>query len=216
MHLQRKHPPAGTGLMIDFSGGTTNAIYYVKIEEEITDQFPVPLPPGPGQIDMEAINDLRTILATASLRDAWHSGESYQRGLRYGQNHGRAYVGFSESLTRIPSDQLSDVAMKVMPWANKPEGVKDPLFYCDAVGINPKTSERGTTTLAVKLANLMASAQVIVDFFKSTSEETMKSNIQALFQSAPDNTAIATVLEVEDGQAAVIDLSAPPARWPVT
>ncbi len=164
-------PPPATGLMIDFSGGTTNAICYVKTVEEITDKFPVPLPPDPGQVNMEAINDLRNILAAASLRDAWYSGQSYQRGLWYGQNHGRAYVGFSESLTQIPPEQLPDIAMKVMPWANNPEGIKDPLFYCDAIGINPKTSERGTTALAVKLANLMASTQVIVDSFKSTATE---------------------------------------------
>jgi hypothetical protein len=48
------------------------------------------------------------------------------------------------------------------------------------------------------------------EILNPTSEETMKSNIQALFQSAPDSAAIATVLEVEDGQATVIDLSGVP------
>jgi hypothetical protein len=39
----------------------------------------------------------------------------------------------------------------------------------------------------------------------------MKSNIQALFQSAPaDGAGIATVLETEEGQATVIDLSGTP------
>ncbi len=39
----------------------------------------------------------------------------------------------------------------------------------------------------------------------------MKSNIQALFQSAPtDGAGIATVLETENGQATVIDLSGTP------
>jgi hypothetical protein len=42
-------------------------------------------------------------------------------------------------------------------------------------------------------------------------EETMKANIYELFKSAPtDNAAIATVLEVEDGQAMVIDLGDTP------
>jgi len=161
-------PPESTGLMMDFSGGTTNAIYYVKSLEEITDEFPVPLPQDPGHINIYAINNLRTILATASLRNAWYSGESYQRGLWYGQNHGRAYVGFSESLTQIPQEQLPDIAMKVMPWSDNPEGVKDPLFYCDVIGVNPNTSKRNVTALAIELANLMASTQVIVDCFKST------------------------------------------------
>lgn len=38
----------------------------------------------------------------------------------------------------------------------------------------------------------------------------MKSNIQSLFQSAPDNAGIAIVLQTENGQAAVIDLSGAP------
>ena len=39
----------------------------------------------------------------------------------------------------------------------------------------------------------------------------MKSNIYELFQSAPtDNAAIATVLEVEDGQATMVDLGGTP------
>ena len=165
-------PPKATGLMMDFSGGTTNAIYYVKSLEEITDTFPVPLPQDQSHINIDAINNLRTILATASLRNAWCSSKSYcQRGLWYGQNHGRAYVDFSESLTQIPAEQLPNIAMKVMPWSDNAEGVKDPLFYCDVIGINPKTSERGTTAIAIKLANLMASTQVIVDCFKSTDSE---------------------------------------------
>ncbi|MDD5326928.1 MAG: thiamine pyridinylase [Phycisphaerae bacterium] len=162
-------PPASTGLMIDLSGGTTNAICYVKSLEEITDTFPVPLPANPSEINMTAMNNLRTILATASLRDAWYSGgDSYQRGLWYGQGHGRAYVGFSESLSRIPAEQLPGIAMKVMPWADNIAGLQKPLFYCDVIAVNPKTSGRGTTGLSIKLANLMASAPVIVNCFKAT------------------------------------------------
>ena len=73
-------PPEGTGLMLDLSGGTTNAIHYVKTLEEIRDQFPVPLPQDQSQVDNDATNNLRTILATASLRNAWYSSDvSYQR-----------------------------------------------------------------------------------------------------------------------------------------
>jgi thiamine pyridinylase len=161
-------PPAATGLMVDFSGDTTNAIYYVKSLEEVLNEFPVVLPSDPSQINMTAMNNLRTILAAASLRNAWYSGVSYQRGLWYGDNHGRAYVGFSESLTQIPNDQLSNLAMKFMPWADNKEGLQHPLFYCDAIGVNVTTTGRNTTDLAIKLANLMASTQVIVDCFKAT------------------------------------------------
>lgn len=161
-------PPPAVGLMIDLSGGTTNAISYVKSLAVINNAFPVPLPPSTGDANMTAMRNLRTILATASLRNAWFSGgDDYQRGLWYGQNHGRAYVGFSESLTRIPSDQLPALALKVMPWADNLAGLQRPLFYCDAIAVNPKTAQRGTTDYAIRLANLMASTPVIVNCFKA-------------------------------------------------
>jgi thiamine pyridinylase len=212
-------PPKATGLMMDFSGGTTNAIYYVKTLEEITDKFPVPLPEDQSHINIDAINNLRTILATASLRNAWYSGKSYQRGLWYGQNHGLAYVGFSESLTQIPADQLSNIAMKVMPWSDNPEGVKDPLFYCDVIGVNPKTSERGTTALAIKLANLMASTQVIVDCFKSTDSEgpqyltpVRNSAMNQLASSYPVYATIKAVVQAS-GNPILLDLGNEARTW---
>ena len=64
-------PPKATGLMMDFSGGTTNAIYYVKTLEEITDKFPVPLPEDQSHINLDAINNLR-----AGLRDGGLAGRS--------------------------------------------------------------------------------------------------------------------------------------------
>ena len=212
-------PPEATGLMIDFSGGTTNAIYYVKSLEEITDNFPVPLPEDKSHINIDAINNLRTILATASLRNAWYSGQSYQRGLWYGQNHGRAYVGFSESLTQVPAEQLTNLVMKVMPWADNPEGVKDPLFYCDVIGINPKTSERGTTALAIELANLMASTQVIVDCFKSTGSEgpqyltpVRNSAMDQLVKIYPAYTTIQNAVK-DSGDPILLDLGKDARTW---
>lgn len=212
-------PPLYNGLMMDFSGGTTNALYYVKSLEEILDKFPVPLPQNRSQINPNAMNNLRTILAAASLRNAWYSGESYQRGLWYGQHHGRAYVGFSESLTQIPAEQLSNIAMKVMPWSDNPEGVKDPLFYCDVIGINPKTSERGTTALAIKLANLMASTQVIIDCFKSTETEgpqyltpVRNSAMNQLAVSYPVYATIQAAVEAS-GEPILLDLGKDARTW---
>lgn len=212
-------PPATTGLMVDFSGGTTNAIYYVKSLQEMTNTFPVPLPPDQEHINMDTMNNLRTILAVASLRNAWYSGVSYQRGQWYGQNHGRAYVGFSESLTQISAEQLPSLAMKVMPWADNAEGLQHPLFYCDVIGVNPKTSVRGTTALAVKLANLMASTQVIVDCFKATASDgpqyltpVRTSAMAQLAEAYPMYATIQTAVQAA-GSPIMLDLGANARNW---
>jgi thiamine pyridinylase len=160
-------PPRSVGLMADFSGGTTNAIYYVKALEELLATFPVPLPSIIKDFNNTAMNNLRALLAASSLKDAWFSGDPYVRTQWFGQNYGRACVGFSESLTKIPPQQLTDIALKVMPWSDNPAGVKTPLFYCDAIGINPGTVKRATFDKALKLANLMASTNVIVDCLKA-------------------------------------------------
>lgn len=164
-------PPSRTGLMMDFSGGTTNAIYYVKSVESVTATFPVPLPYNEHDVNMTAMTNLRTILAADSLRNAWYSGESYQRAKWYSQDYGRAYAGFSESLTQLLPAQLASIAMKVMPWSDNSKGLTKPLFYADVIGIHPETRERETEALAIELANIMASTAVIVDSFGATSSE---------------------------------------------
>lgn len=164
-------PPKEIGMMMDFSDDTTDANYYVKTLAEIKDEFPLTLPEEQSQIKKAVIDKLRNTRSTASLPNAEYSGESYKRGEWYGENHGRAYVGFSESLSKIDSDKLANIQMKVMPWSDNSEGIASPLFYCDVVGINPKTAERNTKELAIQLANLMASAPVIVGCFKSIDSE---------------------------------------------
>ena len=212
-------PPSGTGLMMDFSGGTTNAIYYVKSVEAITGTFPIRLPYNEHDVDRRAMANLRTILATQSLRNAWYSGESHQRALWYGQNHGRAYVGYSESLTRVPEERLPSIAMKVMPWSDNAGGLSRPLFYVDAIGIHPKSQERGTEALAIELANLMASTPVIVESFMATESEgpqfltpVRESAMNQLATAYPAYAAIRDAVEAS-GRPILLDLGLEARGW---
>jgi thiamine pyridinylase len=52
------------------------------------------------------------------------------------------------------------VGFKIMPFSNDPNA--RPAFYADVIGVNTTVHERGTRTLAVQLANVMASTATMV------------------------------------------------------
>jgi thiamine pyridinylase len=161
-------PPNGTtGLMLDFAGGTTDASTYVSSVHERTGAFPVPLPPDPAHIDPTAAATLQGVTALSSFTNALYRNDAapYQRATWFGQGYGRAYVGFTESMSQLDSATLASIAFKPMPWSDNPTGLRTPLFYSDVVGVNVSTASRGTTTLAIQLANLMTSPSVIVASF---------------------------------------------------
>lgn len=161
-------PSGNVGLMVDFSGSTSSALNYVISLHETTKQFPVPLPLGPNQIDAVTARNIQTIVAMSSFQDAlFKSDNSYQRAVWFNQGKGRAYIGFMESLTQLDPAKRNTIAFKPMLWSNDTTGAQYPLFYADIIGINATTVARGTTDLAVQLANLMASSDVIVKCFKA-------------------------------------------------
>jgi thiamine pyridinylase len=153
-------PPDYRGLMVDMSGGTTTATLYLDSEHSITGQYPLPLPWSPSQLDPAAIGNLRSLLAMASYENGTASpSDPYQRSNWFSSGWGRAVVGYSESMSDMSDQTLSTVAFKVMPLS---DNANPPLFYADVIGINTSTNQRGTRSLAVQLANVMASRLTMV------------------------------------------------------
>lgn len=156
-------PANKTGLMLDLSGGTTNATTYVESTHERLDRYPVPLPQNPSQVDKNSIADAQRALAASSFKNAYYTGANdYQRAAWFDAGLGRAYIGFTESMSQLSAPRLAQIAFKPMPWSDNPRGNQSPLFYSDVIGIHPATVGRGTRAYAVKLANLMASTDVMV------------------------------------------------------
>lgn len=156
-------PPSNIGLMADFSNASANAGYYIQSLQCDKDQWPVALPYNESEVDQNIISYIKQIIAMASFKNVLYEAEiSYQRGTWFGQGNGRAYIGYSESASTIPEAQYANLSVKIMPWANNTGGIASPLFYSDVIGINTATQQRGTTQLAIKLANLMASEDVLV------------------------------------------------------
>ncbi len=153
-------PPPGIGLMVDFSGGTTSACRYLDAVEDIygiyTDD--PPLPASDERIDGWAIDNLQAVLRLASVDNADYSGKNaYQRAAWFGQGHGRATIGFTESMSAMGEQGRAQVDFKLMPLSDR-GGVS--LFYSDVVGISAEIGAK--RALALELANLMTSTAVML------------------------------------------------------
>lgn len=154
-------PPKGEGLMIDVSGGTTAACLYIDTVEDIYGQYTInpPLPLEANRINNWAISNLRNVIAMASTENAqyYNDEEAYIRAKWFAEGYGRATIGYTEALSAM-GNARDKVAFKLMPFSSRPGGGVS-LFYADIIGINSKTKHKA---LALKLANLMASKEVMI------------------------------------------------------
>jgi len=153
-------PPDRRGLMIDMAGGTTNASLYLYIEAGIEDKWPVALPQSEAELDPSAVAIQRKMLAMASYYNGTEDpGSEYGRANWYSHGWGRATVGFTESMSAMTEATRQATDFKLFPASNNTDAPN--LFYSDVIGINTTAASRGTRDLAVKLANLMASSEVV-------------------------------------------------------
>jgi thiamine pyridinylase len=153
-------PPDQRGLMLDMKGGTTNAALYLDIAHSRSGVYPLP---QPAQPDPAVIAFQRTMLTLGSYLNATSDNPGYPRGDWFDRNYGRAFMGFTESMSVMSPSTLSNIAFKVMPLSDT--AGKQALFYVDAIGVNSQTLTRGTRNLAVQLANVMAAKDTIVASF---------------------------------------------------
>lgn len=152
-------PPDPRGLMVDMAGGTTNACLYIDATASTTGVFPVPQPWSRQEVNPDAMSHLREMLTMASYFNGTEDpGAPYQRARWFSDGHGRAVVGFTESMSAMSPAALARLAFKVMPLSDRDSR---PLFYSDVIGIHPNAAKQGKRALAVQLANLLASAQIM-------------------------------------------------------
>lgn len=153
-------PPDRRGLMVDLAGGTSNATMYLDAEHAATGDYPLPLPWNQSQINPTAMANVQLLLKMASF---WNGTtdlpDQYGRAAWFNQGYGRAYVGFTESMSAMSADMRSRIGFKVMPLS---DALNTNLFYADLIGVNTSTAARGTRALAVKLANVMAASDTVV------------------------------------------------------
>lgn len=157
-------PPDRRGLMMDLAGGTTNACFYVDATESLDGQWPITYPNDPAQLNAEAIEHLQSLLAASSFYNSAQDAPSpYQRAAWFSEGYGRAVIGFTEAMSAMSDETRRTVQFRIMPLGDDADA--RPLFFSDVIGINSTTEQ---SALAIELANLMASTDVMVTAMQAT------------------------------------------------
>lgn len=159
-------PPEGSNLIVDLSGSTTDACLYLETVQDITGQYTPNLDlPQPNRLNPTAVSNLHSLLNTGCvLPSVTSSSVPYQGAVWFGEGRGRALIGFTESLSAMGTSR-QNVDFKLMPYADR-TGIN--LFYIDLVGINSTVTDPQRRAAALKLANLIASTNVVVSSFGPT------------------------------------------------
>ncbi|AYA41239.1 hypothetical protein HZS38_12770 [Xenorhabdus nematophila] len=104
----------------------------------------------------------------SSYENSTKKTASYQHGKWFEEGHGRAFVGFTESLVVLSHATLENIAFKVMPFSDNTE--RNTLFYADIVGVYPKKNRTDKELSKIKeLANVMASKDYMVSISRPAS-----------------------------------------------
>lgn len=148
------------GMMLDMSGKTTNATYYVAAQYAMNGDYPFSTPKS---VNTKVIDRLRTLMTMSSYLNSTNGNlEPYQRGIWFGQGYGNSFVGFTESMwgmaTGNNNKMPDNFSFKPLPLWNAGE-TSDPVFYVDVIGVNNRSSD---VESAKKLAAVMASKDVVV------------------------------------------------------
>ena len=156
-------PPMGTGFMMDFSGGTTDACLYIAAWESYYNTYTTTPPtPSASNLDPNVLKELGKMVQMAGPAQAAYSDTvPYERAQWFDSGIAEAMVGFTESMSQMPQN-LANVEFKEMPMGGSPSFS---LFYVDVVGVNSSVTGTAEEPYAVQLANLMASTPVLVNTF---------------------------------------------------
>ena len=159
-----EQPPPGVGLMIDMSGGTTNASYYIEAQQDLAHAYtPTPALPTAEKLDPAVVAQLERVLALASMANATYENDDhpYQRAAWFADGAGRATVGFTESMS-VMGEARDRVDFKPLPLDGQPD---ISLFYSDLIGVNSTINDPKEREAAFELANLLASRAYLVASF---------------------------------------------------
>lgn len=157
---QNPQPPPRQGLLIDYSGSTTDATLYVMAQMNLNNNYSSnPVLPPLSQIDYNAINHLREYTNMAGVAQASYQDPGTQRINWFTQGYGRSLVGITENLCSFPPAYLDSVSFRILPTADTWLPITEE-FFVDMASINSKlTSDK--YPYALQLLNLMTSYNVM-------------------------------------------------------
>lgn len=157
-------PPRGKGLLVDLSSASMDAFFYVEALEDTYGVYTAdpPLAPTAAKLDRWALAGLRDLRVMAGAKHAGaETTGQFTRSEWFGAGRGRALIGFSESLCDMSAAARDAVRLKIVPFSDSGRGDVR-LFYTDIVSLDPALTAGPRRDLALELANLIASTDVMV------------------------------------------------------
>jgi thiamine pyridinylase len=153
-------PPKNKGLMIDLTGGTTCACFYLDgVADKQKAYSAMPSLPDADHLDKTVLANLKLLTRMAGKKHATCEDCWDKRGPWFAEGYGRAFVGWSERLATIPAKAHKDICVKALPLA---EANSVNLFFIDALAINSLLEGR-KLELALEFINLAASRPVVIE-----------------------------------------------------
>jgi thiamine pyridinylase len=162
-------PPRGEGLLIDLTGGTTCACYYLDALADTLDTFSNDQPlPSASELEEGVLDRLRLLTRMAGEEQAGCEECYGQRAEQFAAGHGRALIGWTERLAKMPLATHEGIRIRPLPLADD-DGVN--LVFVDTLMINSTLvgERRG---LAIEFAKLASSPAVMVETLLVKDEET--------------------------------------------
>lgn len=142
--------------MLDLAGSTTAAAVYPDALHRRTGTY---TPPLTNPLDGQAVSDVRRLMQMGSFPNATADVGPWDRAKWFAQGKPRGLMAHTEAMSVMSEDFLKTIGIRVMPLSESRSART--LFYSDVIGVNRATQAKGTRNLAVKLANLIGSREVM-------------------------------------------------------
>jgi thiamine pyridinylase len=184
-------PPRGKGLLVDLSDPSMDAFLYVEALEDTYGVYTAdpPLAPTATKLDPRAIDGLRDLRIMAGARQAGAvTTQQFTRSEWFGEGRGRALIGFSESLCDMSAAARDRVELTIVPFADAGRGDVR-LFYTDLIGLAPELTPGPRRDLALELANLIGSADMMVDAIGPSADDPTPQYLFSVRRSVYDELA---------------------------
>ncbi|RKD31743.1 thiamine pyridinylase [Lacrimispora algidixylanolytica] len=156
-------PNKGEGLLIDMSDSTTKACLYLDAlsdtNQEYSNYF---ILPDLNRLNENTVKSLKLLQTMAGFNQSnfWpEDNDSYIRAKWFEMGIGRAFIGYTEAMNSM-TDCINEINFKTISLSNKRDY---PLFNGDLVGINANLNECDKKDLAITLANIIASDEVLIN-----------------------------------------------------
>ena len=165
-----ERPANAEGLLADLSWEMTKTVMYMDAMCDSSGEYfgcePVPDLDSISPEALEAVRRIRRMGGATQVNYVSEGGDSFERARWFAQDSGRAYIGFSESMSAMGS-AAEDMELRTFSYTKKKNV---PLMFCDAAAIRSTIPDE-KKELAYDLLDTVTCARTMTAALSGTSEQ---------------------------------------------